>query len=621
MHEPTDRGEDAAPVKKRSLSAWVLMVACIATMLAISACYGFYDLFSTFMPYDDEGFWLISTKLFLEGHVLYDQIFIPYGPVSIAVKEALHGVLSIPLTNSAVRFVTLTYWMLLSATCGLTVYRITESPWWAAVTYGVVFAAMRAFTNEPGHPQELIACLGALIPFVLWSKRPRGLWIGWFLAGALVALIFATKINIGVYCLAAVLVVMASELARSNWRNALQFTAIVASVIFPFVLMLPHMDKDNCLPYAIVSAAVLSASAISLLSWRGVSVLSLRMCIVFVTGMVTAILLTLAFMWANGSTLTALVESILYFANGLQHAYFFRHYSLVQVGLALVAPIFAAFLVWAHDGPGRQYSIAGAKALLVGLTVFAIVTNDQANAHYMLGWAGPWCWLCAIQTGHGQVSIARKTLALLAAWHVLLAYPIPGSQLYFGTYLVIVSAVVCLSDITSWLVISTQRYSVERQHRLSTLTAAMAAFFVLVFLTGKTLSLKQDYAALEPLNIQGTRFLRLEPERVKFYRYVVDEMGKADVGFTSSGFNSLYFWSGVQMPAPVVVQHNLRLSSEKDRRAVIRGLAAAKNPLVLMRQPAYGIKPPKIDLTDWIKSEFDVYRRYNGYLLMRRKSK
>ncbi|MGI9285181.1 MAG: hypothetical protein ACR2P1_07305, partial [Pseudomonadales bacterium] len=120
--------------------------------------------------------------------------------------------------------------------------------------------------------------------------------------------------------------------------------------------------------------------------------------------------------------------------------------------------------------------------------------------------------------------------------------------------------------------------------------------------------------------IKGTQLLRLEPERVKFYRYVVAEMRKADVGFTSSGFNSLYFWSGVQMPAPVVVQHDLRLSSEKDRRAVMRGLAAAKNPLVLLRQPAYGIKPPKIELTDWIISEFEVFRRYNGYLLMRRKS-
>ncbi|MGI9295866.1 MAG: hypothetical protein ACR2PS_17935, partial [Pseudomonadales bacterium] len=543
MLESVDRGESGAAARERSASAWLVLFVFSAAMLAIIACYGFYDLFSTFAQYDDEGFWLISTKLFLEGHALYDQIFIPYGPVSIAVKEALHDGLSIPLTNSAVRFVTLTYWLLLSVICSLTVCRITHSAWWALVAYGVVFAAMRTFANEPGHPQELIACLAALIPLLNWNKhRPNSLRV-WFYAGALVAVILATKINIGAYCLAAVLVVMASELRHASWRNAVQFAAVIASAVFPFLLMLPHMDKDNCLSYAVVCAAALSAAATALFSPRVAGVLLLRMCIAFIAGMMTAISLTLVFMWANGSTVTALIESVLYFAKGLQHAYFFRLYSAIQIVFALAAPIFAAFLVWIPGGPVRQYGIVGGKTLFIGLTVFALTTNDQANAHFMLGWAGPWCWLCAVQYGHGQVSIARKMLALLAAWHLLLAYPIAGSQLYFGTFLVLVSAVVCLSDITNWLVSNTPRYNAQRRQLLSTVPAALVAGLVLVFLTGKTLSFKQEYAALEPLNIHGTQRLRLEPERVKFYQYVVGEMRKADVGFTSSGFNSLYFWS------------------------------------------------------------------------------
>lgn len=589
-------------------------------MLAASLCYGFYDLFSTFSQYDDEGFWLIATRLFQQGHVLYDDIFIPYGPVSIAVKELLHDVMHVPLTNSAVRFVSLFYWVMLSAIGGLSTYRITDSAWWALVSYGIVFALMRVFTNEPGHPQELVACFAALIPLMFCITKPSQAWLSWFTAGALVALIIATKINIGIYCLAAVLVVIAAELPRSSWRNALQIAAILCSIIFPFMLMLPHMEQADCLPYAVICAATLSAAATALLSPGNVGSLSLRVCTVAIAGMAAALLLTLIWMWANGSTLSALVESVLYFASGLQHAYFFRHYSTLQIGCALIAPLFAALLVWMPSNRIRQYILVGGKLLFVGLTALAIAANEQANAHFILGWAGPWCWLCALQTRQASVSVARKILALLAAWHLLLAYPIAGSQLYFGTFLVVVSAIVCFSDVVDFVASNANRYGVEHRRFLSTAPAVALAGLVLLFITAKTLSLQQQYAALEPLNIQGTRFIKLAPERVKFYQYVVAEMRQADVGFTSSGFNSLYFWSGVLMPAPVVVQHDLRLSSEQDRRAVMQGLVAANNPLVLLRQSAYGITPPKIDLTDWIKSEFEVYRRYQGYAFMRRKS-
>ncbi len=589
-------------------------------MLMASLGAGFYDLFSTFSQYDDEGFWLIATRLFQQGHTLYDDIFIPYGPVSIAVKQLLHDVLQIPVTNSAVRLVSLFYWVMLSAICGLSTYRITDSAWWGLVTYGVVFALMRVFTNEPGHPQELVACFAALIPLLLCITLPPQAWLSWFMTGALIALIIATKINIGGYCLAAVLVVIAAELPRSRWRNALQIAAVLCSATFPFVLMLPHMQQTGCLPYAVICAATLSAAAIALFSPRSAGSLSLRIGLVAIAGMAVAILLTFIWMSVNGSTLPALVDSVLYFASGLQYAYFFRHYSNLQIGFVLVAPLFAALLVWIPLNRFRHYSIAAGKLLFVGLTVFALAANDQANAHFMLAWAGPWCWLCALQINHPKASVARKMLALLAAWHLLLAYPIAGSQLYFGTFLVAVSAVVCLADVTHWLANSVKNYSAQQRQLLSVAPAALLASLSLLFLTGKAFSLKQEYAALQPLNVQGTRFIRLAPERVAFYQYVVAEMRQADVGFTSSGFNSLYFWSGVAMPAPVVVQHDLRLSSEKDRRAVIQGLAAARHPLVLLRLPAYGIEPPKIDVTDWIKSEFEVYRRYHGYALMKRKS-
>jgi hypothetical protein len=133
-------------------------------------------------------------------------------------------------------------------------------------------------------------------------------------------------------------------------------------------------------------------------------------------------------------------------------------------------------------------------------------------------------------------------------------------------------------------------------------------------------NLRQHYATLKPLGLDGTSMMRLEPEMVELYQHLAAAMSQADVGFTNTGFNSLYIWSGVKMPAPVIVQHSLLFATEEDRRSIIEGLASAEDPLVIIRLPVYGGELLKNDVIDWIMSEFEVQEKYRGYLLMKRKS-
>jgi hypothetical protein len=72
------------------------------------------------------------------------------------------------------------------------------------------------------------------------------------------------------------------------------------------------------------------------------------------------------------------------------------------------------------------------------------------------------------------------------------------------------------------------------------------------------------------------------------------------------------------MPAPILVQHSLLFTSAEDRFSIMQGLRAAQDPLILIRLPAYGGEPQKVDLIDWIKAEFEVVERYRGYLLLKR---
>jgi hypothetical protein len=615
-------GSKAAP-NRLSIDTALLSIF-VLVMLAVSAASGFYDLFSNFRQYDDEGYWLLATRLFMDGYPLYDQIDIPYGPVSLATNWLFHDVLSIPVTNSAARYISLAYWMMLSAICAMTTFRISRSPWWAVVAYGVVFTYMQAFTNEPGHPQEIIASLAAAIPLVFWKESRSYPGLAWYCTGVLLACIVSTKINIGMFCLAGVLVVLASELRHSKWLGIVLVGSVVASIIAPFLLMYFHLEEENCLPYAIICSASLGATATALTTNREGAATGLRACIALLAGIITGILAVLFFLVINGSTIKALVSSNLQFAGTLETVYFFQEYSVPQVGLALLALLFAATISrWPASrwlaGTRRESSILVAKLAFVCLTIYAVLASGPGNGHAVLAWAGPWCWLCAIGSSPAHSSIIRKLLAAIAAWHLLLAYPIPGSQLYFGSFLVLVSAVVCLADLAGWFARRGTGEFSRRVRKVATQLAIFATILILGIMLNRSYYLRQHYATLEPLGLSGTTMMRLEPEAVELYQHLVAAMRRADVGFTNSGLNSLYFWSGVNMPAPVLVQHSLLFTTEEDRRSIIEGLKSAVDPLVIIRLPAYGGELLKIDVIDWIMSEFEVHEKYRGYLLMKRK--
>ena len=82
-------------------------VVPVVAIFLVCALVGFYSLFSNFRSYDDEGLLLLSSSLYLEGHVFYRDIPWIYGPFYLAVVEFLHGLLKIPLEHSAIRFITL----------------------------------------------------------------------------------------------------------------------------------------------------------------------------------------------------------------------------------------------------------------------------------------------------------------------------------------------------------------------------------------------------------------------------------------------------------------------------------------------------------------------------------
>ncbi|MCA9259975.1 MAG: hypothetical protein KDA61_12275, partial [Planctomycetales bacterium] len=124
----------------RSGKAWFAVVLVSAMGLA-----GYQQLFSTFAPYDDEGYVMLSLASYRDGKPLYDETSTQYGPALFALQSAFHTVTGLPISHDVTRLRTLSAWLLIAALAGALVYRLTGHFWLASASSGVAFLHLDRF--------------------------------------------------------------------------------------------------------------------------------------------------------------------------------------------------------------------------------------------------------------------------------------------------------------------------------------------------------------------------------------------------------------------------------------------------------------------------------------------
>ena len=83
---------------RRALQATLVTAVGVGVVLC-----AYFTIFSYFAAYDDEGSMLTTIRHLLDGHRLYDDVSIPYGPVYCMWAWLVHGALRIPLANDSAR--------------------------------------------------------------------------------------------------------------------------------------------------------------------------------------------------------------------------------------------------------------------------------------------------------------------------------------------------------------------------------------------------------------------------------------------------------------------------------------------------------------------------------------
>src|SRR5262245_53736497 len=125
------------------------------SLLLVTAAAGFigyWRLYSTAAPYDDEGTLMLSAQRFLDGQIIYDSIRSVYGPLFYTYRWAAIALTGPPLLHDHVRMVTGVFWLACGILAFLLVYRVTGSLLTAAIAHFTIFRALRFLSDEVGHP-------------------------------------------------------------------------------------------------------------------------------------------------------------------------------------------------------------------------------------------------------------------------------------------------------------------------------------------------------------------------------------------------------------------------------------------------------------------------------------
>ena len=567
-----------------------LVLATGAALLLAGTIFGCFTVFSRPMS-PDEGYLMITVQSFLGGHGLYDTVFTQYGPFYYACEWLLHAVLRVPLTHDATRLACVFHWMLAAALLGLAVRRSTKSSLAGAVMFMAAVVHLARIADEPGHPQEVVVLLLALAVWVMsGGAGESGRFVALGIFGAALAF---TKINVGIFFLAGLLLTIWCKSPVRLTRGVLHWLVIAASACLPVLLMRRHLEMEWCRNYCIVAVVAIVAVLIASrrnaaqrdVDWRAFAQAGL--------GLLMGSLVCLAVAFWTGSSLRGLVEGLLLTPMKMSGVALLPlpvpNGAMVNAGISLLLALAAKS--WLQHESGQHWLI-GLKAVFGVLGGLWLAGNANAE----LVWLLPWVWLVVIAPAT-EVEKAERLphwrifLCLGAVWQALQAYPIAGTQMTAATLLLVVASVVCLADASKALTARerwTRRFDSMSSRRVALVQAFTALFLLALFINAwcKLPDVRRQYESLIPLGLPGSRLVRMDAETVGMYRALSEYLDiNCDAFVSYPGINSLYLWTG-QLPPTHINSTGWGQLSHAQQNAILGSMKKFSRPLLVVVEAA-----------------------------------
>jgi hypothetical protein len=601
--------------------------ALVAMGAAVAA---YFALFTQFAPYDDEGTLLVTLNAFAHGDTLFSDIYTPYGPFYYELFGGLLALFGTDVTTDLSRSTVLVLWVGTSLLYGVAAQLLSGRLMLGATAMIAAFGSLYALANEPMHPQILcVLLLAAFTLLAVAGPTRRVAWAGAG-AGALLAALTLTKLNLGVFAVAAVVfaaVVTIEPLQRRRW---LRWPVIAAFVLMPVALT----ARDLSLGWVrnLMALEVLAIGAIAIAAWLSRpregddSRDAARWIFAAAAGFVVAFAAIMAAILLNGSTLSGAYEGM------VTEAMRVRDVNITEfpqpgasVDWALAAVAGAALCVRLRPSGGGAPSVwPGLLRAAAGLTIWFTVARiapfalspsagNPVSLPIALAWVAAVAPAGAVETPYKR--FVRVMLPALAVAETLQVYPVAGTQMSIAALTFVPVGALCLADaLTSLRAWSAARGGVALERFgvvAGIVTVALAAQFALDAIVRPAANGAVVYHDQKALPFAGAGQLRLAPEEVETYARLVELLHRYRctdfIGYPN--IDSFYLWSGIEAPPPKAPGAWINaLDSERQQR-IADELRASPRPCAIRSDARAenwlrGAPPPDRPLARYVLDDF-----------------
>ncbi len=613
-------------------------VAAYAVVAIAATVTAYFTIFTTFASYDDEGTLLITLRAFLDGDPLYRDVWSVYGPFYYEFFGGLFSLFGLDVSTDSSRTVVLLVWVGTSLLFGLAAQRLTRSLPLGLTAMVAAFGSLGVLANEPMHPQGLcVLLLGAFALLAVRGPSKRPLWLGAG-CGALLAALLLTKVNLGIFAIAAAVAAAAFTAWPFAGRAWVRWLVGAALLALPLAVINRDLDLGWARELTLLVMLALGSVLVAARPLRptGPDRPLLRVLLGGVAGFAVAIVAIVLVLLLTGPSLGDAYEGIITKALGIRDLLLgqtpFPQVTVLTWAVgALAASFVATRVLRSPDGRPALWSalLRALAGLAIWLTVAHIVVvglnPSSANpviVPMLLAWIAVIPPAGVEETQYKR--FLRVLLPALAVAETLQVYPVPGSQLGIASVSFVTVGALCLADATTELRAVFAGGAGERARRLAgTLTVAgvaLAGLFVLVAVLLPGATAINNHRSLAKLDLPGASLMRVPPETAESYERLVGLL-RANGCTTFIGFptvGSMYLWS--ELPAPRPQPPNAWFSALDDaqQRQAVEDLSASPKPCAIRNDELaapylHGEPAPDTPLTNYVLDNFETAASVGAY--------
>jgi len=577
-----------------------------------------HTLAAVFRTYDDEGYALISLAHYLSRGHLYTETYSQYGPFYFYAQEACVRLLRLPVTHDTGRLVTLLYWMAAGLLGGGFVYRISNSLLLGSAATLACIRLGTVLANEPGHPQQVVLVLLMLSSCLSLSAGSGQKGTSLFLLGAVGAALIFTKINVGVFYIAALAHTVLCLLRPNSVRTIGVGFMLAYAVMTPVLLM--HSNLLTALGYCLI--AVLSGgvtfvcgSLLILDAW-----LPLYRALHAVAGIISATALIVIATVSQGMSVRTLVQGVLLDPAKQPQVFSWGLWIEPQYFLVAVLIVSCIGAIWLfRDRLAILSNWAGALRCVAGLMVVFLLCRPGLLPLPYLAVCCAFLPLSVIPVKDRNWRLSdllpRLFITDLAVTQFLQAYPVAGSQVGIAAAPMLLWAFVSILDGVD------EFHGLGRWGARPLLNAALSGLIILPLSVAMFRSAFPPHGYLYPQsNLSGSASLHLPPEREQRFRFLASSIrANCSLLFSMPGMNSFNFWSGVPTPNGSNLTAWMRAFSPERQKQILDILQSNPRACVLYNKELvrfWGFTTEELErslLTSYITNDMPRVAEEGGY--------